>query len=197
MTKQNMQYGNDTLGRDRGFFDSLNQTLQSPLFLGGAALMSGEGFGGMAQGMRMGHQIQNQERKREAEIQQQQQFQGMLQDPNISKHLPPTLTPLLQSMGPGEGAKAVMQFLKPQAQPASVKEFKFAKRNGFQGSYTDWKNQGSGGGVDFGKTGDIVQGPNGLYGGQICCRWDGTIKPASQLMAKAFHPLEQQSLAIR
>lgn len=48
----------------RGLFGDIADTMMSPLFLGGASLLSGGGMGGAMQGMQMGSQWQEQQRQR-------------------------------------------------------------------------------------------------------------------------------------
>ncbi|WP_072389514.1 hypothetical protein [Hyphomicrobium sp. CS1BSMeth3] len=77
----------------RGVGGYLQDTLQSPMFLGGAALASGEGFGGMQRGMQAGAQFADQRQKQ----QQQQAFQKLLSDPNFSNGIDPSIARYAQA----------------------------------------------------------------------------------------------------
>lgn len=52
---------------ERGLFGDIQDTMMSPLFLGGAALLSGSGMGGAMQGVQMGNQWLEQQRQRQRE----------------------------------------------------------------------------------------------------------------------------------
>ena len=57
------------------------------------------------------------------------------------------------------------RYQKPQ-QTTAMQEYEYAKKNGFQGSFMDFKNAGggaSGGGEKWGMTGQTVQGPDGRF----------------------------------
>ena len=49
----------------QGLFGALQQGVMNPLFLSGAALLSGEGMGGAFNGMRMGAAFEDQRRQRQ------------------------------------------------------------------------------------------------------------------------------------
>lgn len=52
---------------DRGLFGTITDTMMSPLFMGGAGLLTGGGMSGMLQGMQAGTQYQDQQRQRQRE----------------------------------------------------------------------------------------------------------------------------------
>lgn len=52
---------------DRGLFGNITDTMMSPLFMGGAGLLTGGGMSGMLQGMQAGTQYQDQQRQRQRE----------------------------------------------------------------------------------------------------------------------------------
>jgi hypothetical protein len=67
-----------------GFLDYLNNTMTSPLFLGGAALATGEGMDGAFKGFQAGGQMQDQARKRQQQQQVQQTLANAQNDPNFA-----------------------------------------------------------------------------------------------------------------
>lgn len=75
-----------------GLADYLETVMGSPLFLGGAALASGEGFGGAMQGMAAGNRFREEARKRQQQEQMRTLAQQMASDPKSG--INPTLAQL-------------------------------------------------------------------------------------------------------
>lgn len=75
-----------------GLGDYLETVMGSPLFLGGAALASGEGFGGAVQGMAAGNRFREEARKRQQQEQMRTLAQQMASDPKSG--INPTLAQL-------------------------------------------------------------------------------------------------------
>lgn len=69
-----------------GLGDYLETVMGSPLFLGGAALASGEGFGGAMKGMAAGNQFREEARKRQQEEQLRTFAQQLASDPKSGIH---------------------------------------------------------------------------------------------------------------
>lgn len=68
-----------------GFFDKLQTSLESPLFLGGIGMISG-GFEGLGDGLFAGNQLQSARRKREQEDASRQSIEGAFSSmPNLSE----------------------------------------------------------------------------------------------------------------
>jgi hypothetical protein len=142
-----------------GFFDGLEEKITSPLFLAGAGLLSGEGFGGAMQGMQMGTGLQGQRRKQQQEMQRQQAYKG-LTAPGALQGISPDVLKLAQAAGPEAGFDILSKGVQPKATPSTVQEFEFAKQNGYTGSFMDFRK--SGGGADgglYGKAGSVFQDP--------------------------------------
>lgn len=67
--------------RPRGLIDGLEESATSPLFLAGAGLLAGEGFGGALRGAQAGFGWQDQRRQRERQAESEASLRGLLQDP--------------------------------------------------------------------------------------------------------------------
>lgn len=94
----------------QGLFGNLQRTIMSPAFLAGAGLLSGEGFGGAAQGMRMGMAFDEQRRG----DRQRQQFQGLLQDPSVTGAIPEPMLRVAEMAGAsGGGPEFLAKYLDP------------------------------------------------------------------------------------
>lgn len=101
-----------------GFFDGLQNGITNPLFLGGAALMSGGGAAGMMQGLKAGNQFE-QQRKAEAEQQaQKQRFQGLFEN-GAPFGVPDAYAKMAQVAGPQQGMEILAQGLPKRAAPMS------------------------------------------------------------------------------
>lgn len=97
----------------QGLFGALQQGMMNPMFLGGAALLSGEGMGGAFRGMQIGQGFQEDQRQRGLERQQKQEYQGLLGDPSVTGALPPAMLRIAQMAGPGQGPEFLAKYLDP------------------------------------------------------------------------------------
>lgn len=86
-----------------GIFDYLNSTVQSPMFLAGAGLLSGEGFGGAMQGMQAGQRAQAIQRQQMQEDQRRQAFEGLFADPKALQGIPMGAVNIARAAGPESG----------------------------------------------------------------------------------------------
>lgn len=102
-------FGNYEDDEPQGLLGGLQQGFMNPMTLGGLALLSGEGFQGAAQGMRMGQSFQEQRRA----DQQRRQYQGLLQDPAVTAALPPEMLRVAQMAGPSQGPEFLAKYLDP------------------------------------------------------------------------------------
>lgn len=100
-----------------GIFDYLNSTVQSPMFLAGAGLLSGEGFGGAMQGMQMGQRNQALQRQQAQEQQRQQAFEGLFADPNMLKGVPMGAVNIARAAGPEAGLPMLAGMLPKPRDP--------------------------------------------------------------------------------
>src|SRR5690606_41681245 len=94
----------------RGLFGVIEDTMTSPLWLGGAALLSGEGFGGALRGMQLGAGFRQQRRQQEAEEAARQRFQSLFENGGLSG-IDPALSRLAQTVGPDRGAQILADAL--------------------------------------------------------------------------------------
>lgn len=159
-----------------GFFDGLQDRMLSPLFLGGASLMSGEGMGGAMRGMAMGSEFADRRRQIAEHEASKSAFQNLMSDPSIAQSLPAGYAQILQAVGPEAGLGLIAKQMDPMAsierQKAQaelgmmplegefkraqiakmkadssgigantddVKEYNFARQQGFNGSFMDFK----------------------------------------------------------
>lgn len=97
----------------QGLFGALQQGVMSPLFLSGAALLSGEGMGGAFRGMQVGQGFQDDRRQRALKQQQNQDYQGLLGDPSVTGALPPAMLRVAQMAGPTQGPEFLAKYLDP------------------------------------------------------------------------------------
>lgn len=95
---------------NRGLFGVIEDTMTSPLWLGGAALLSGEGFGGALRGMQLGAGFRQQRRQQEEEEAARQRFQSLFENGGLSG-IDPALSRLAQTVGPDQGAKILADAL--------------------------------------------------------------------------------------
>jgi hypothetical protein len=117
-----------------GFFDGLEERITSPLFLAGAGLLSGEGFGGAMQGLQMGTGLQRQRQK-------QQAFQ-QLTGPGGMAGIDPNVLKLAQAAGPDAGFGILAGGMPKAASPTDdMREYEMAKTQGFTGSFMDFDTQ--------------------------------------------------------
>lgn len=96
-------------GPGRGIFDAFEDTVSSPLFLGGAALLSGDGFGGMQQGMQAGHQFAQQRQRKADQAQQKQAFDDLFTSGRFQQMLPQGMPELARASGPAAGIEMLAQ----------------------------------------------------------------------------------------
>jgi hypothetical protein len=95
---------------NRGLFGVIEDTMTSPLWLGGAALLSGEGFGGALRGMQLGAGFRQQRRQQEEEEAARQRFRSLFENGGLSG-IDPAFSRLAQAVGPQEGAKILADAL--------------------------------------------------------------------------------------
>lgn len=93
----------------QGLFGALQQGVMNPMFLGGAALLSGEGMGGAFRGMQVGQGFQDDRRQRAMEQQQKQQFEGLLGTVNA----PQDVLAIARMQGPQAGAATLGEWIGP------------------------------------------------------------------------------------
>jgi hypothetical protein len=86
-----------------GFFDGLESQTTNPLFLGGAALLSGEGMSGAMRGMQMGSQFAQQRKQQLEDEQKKQLWQQYTQSPGFGAGLPAGAIELMRVAGPQAG----------------------------------------------------------------------------------------------
>lgn len=136
------------MAKPTNLFEYLDGTLTSPLFLAGAGLASGEGFGGAMQGMKMGLGAQEARQKQ----QQQQQLTQTLNDPTAFQGVPPEIMRLAQATRDPAG---ISNFLAKKHDPMSGlnRQLVEAKLRNLQG----------GGPGEFGKAGSVFQGKDGKF----------------------------------
>lgn len=96
-----------------GLLGDFENRILSPLFLGGAALMGGEGMGGAFRGMQMGGAFQDQRRQLAEQERQKQQFQGLLADPDVTGAVPAPMLRIAEMGGPQSGPGLLAQYLDP------------------------------------------------------------------------------------
>lgn len=97
----------------QGLFGQLQQGVMSPMFLGGAALMSGEGMNGAFNGMRMGAAFQDDKRKRAMAEHEQQAYAGLLDNPELRASLPNGFADVLRAAGPERGYPILAKYADP------------------------------------------------------------------------------------
>lgn len=120
-----------------GFFDNVEEKITNPLFLAGAGLLSGEGFGGAMQGMQMGTGLQNQRRRQAEDAKRQQAYKGLLTDPNFTKGMDPRALQLAQA-DPETGMGLFADQFKAASPTDDMREYQMAKSQGFTGSFLDF-----------------------------------------------------------
>lgn len=93
----------------RGLLGGLRNTMMDPMFLAGAGLLTGQGFGGAMRGFEMGHAFQQQQRADAERRRQQQGFESLLGQINA----PPDVLALARFQGPQAGAETIGQWVGP------------------------------------------------------------------------------------
>lgn len=162
-----------------GIFDYLNSTVQSPMFLAGAGLLSGEGFGGAMQGMQMGQRNQALQRQQAQEQQRQQAFEGLFSDPNMLKGVPMGAVNIARAAGPEAGLPMLAGMLPKPRDPLDER-YKLAQIKNLE--------QQASGGAQFGKQGTIIQDRNGnFYSVQFGSNGQQHVQPL-QLGDQALQP---------
>lgn len=117
-----------------GILDAIEGTFANPLFLAGAGLASGEGFGGAMQGYKLGMSSQ------ENRLQQQRQaeLQRLLASSQGFGGAPQGLIDIARVT---RDAAPLTQYMIKQADAGrtdDIKEYEYARQRGFQGSLQDW-----------------------------------------------------------
>lgn len=110
-----------------GFFDNLEEKITSPLFLAGAGLLSGEGFGGAMQGMKMGAGMQDMRRKQAEDAKRQAAFQQLTQGGQL-QGISPDVLKLAQAAGPDAGF-TMLAGAVPKPRDALDERYKLAQIN--------------------------------------------------------------------
>jgi len=119
----------------QGLFGALQQGVMNPMFLGGAALLSGEGMGGAFRGMQMGQGFQDERRQRAMEQQQKQAIGGLLDVGGYT----PQQRGLLEAAGPAALPLMLKQQFPEKANPTDdQREYSLAQSQGFQGTFLDY-----------------------------------------------------------
>lgn len=138
-----------------GIFDQFSDAMMSPLFLGGASLLSGGGMGGAIQGMQAGNQFAAQRHKQDEQMQRRQAFDQMMQGGQFGG-VPPEMMKFAQAAGPDAGIDMLAKAY--QTQQGYGQQERMARLN----HDLALKRQQAGGG-EYGKAGTIVQAPDGSY----------------------------------
>lgn len=130
----------------QGLLGGVQRTMTSPLFLAGAGLLTGQGFGGAMRGMQMGAAF-DQQRQEDA---RRRQFQGLLGQVNA----PDDILRIAQMQGPDAGPATLAKWLDParEADLAYKKAMTEKARREAAGSLNK-----------FGKTGAVFQGTDGAF----------------------------------
>ena len=110
-------------------YDYINGTMQSPLFLAGAGLVSGEGFGGAMQGMRMGMAAQDRTRQQAESDARKAAFEGLLSDPSkLPQGMPMGALNIVRAAGPEAGLPMLAGMIPKPKDPLD-QEYKRAQIN--------------------------------------------------------------------
>lgn len=137
-----------------GLLGDFEDRILSPLFLGGAALLGGEGMNGAMRGMQLGGAFQDQRRQLAEQERQKQQFQGLLADPSVTGAVPPPMLRIAQMAGPAGGPEMLSKFIDP----AREADLAYKKALTLKA-----QREASGGANKYGKTGAVFQGPDGSF----------------------------------
>lgn len=137
-----------------GLLGDFDERILSPLFLGGAALLSGEGMNGALRGMQVGGSFQDQRRQLAEQERQKQQFQGLLADPSVTGAVPEPMLRIAQMAGPTAGAEHLAKYLDP------TRDADLA----YKKALTVKAQREAAGGINkYGKTGAVFQAPDGGF----------------------------------
>lgn len=136
----------------RGLLGGLRNTMMDPMFLAGAGLLTGQGFGGAMRGFEMGHAFQQQQRADAERRRQQQGFESLLGQINA----PQDVLALARFQGPQAGAETIGQWVGP-AQEARNLEMDLLRANIAKAQREAQAAN------KYGKTGAVFQGPDGNF----------------------------------
>jgi len=129
-----------------GLLAGIQRGVMNPMTLGGLGLLSGEGFSGMTQGMRVGAGFQDQQRQLAEQQRQKKMFEGLLGTVNV----PQDYKTIARMQGPQGGAETLAKFMDPNRDlERRYKEAQIGKLN----------KEANDAGASFGKTGNIFQDP--------------------------------------
>lgn len=147
----------------RGLLGGLRNTMMDPMFLAGAGLLTGQGFGGAMRGAQLGMSFQDQQRQEAERRRKQQGFESLLGQINA----PPDVLALARFQGPEAATETIGQWVGP-AQEARRLEMEL-KRAQIAKAQREAKNEGSGiyGTPIYGRdpaTGEMVLGAMGKDG---------------------------------
>jgi hypothetical protein len=118
-----------------GLLGGFEDRILSPLFLGGAALLSGEGMGGALRGMQVGAGFQDQRRQLAEQERQKQAFQGLLAQGDYT----PQQRGLLEAAGPAAFPLMLKQQFPDRLSPTDdQREYAQAQQQGFKGTFMDY-----------------------------------------------------------
>lgn len=151
-----------------GFFDGLQQSMMSPLFLGGAALMGGEGIGGAIRGAGAGMGFQDHQRQLAEQQAQKEQYNSLLG--KIGGSLPPDMMALAQMQGP-KAAPTIWDYLDKQRDPMRGLDAKYKTAQ-----INKMNREAADAGTAFGKNGSIFLNPETGRYEAVQFGGDGTIK---------------------
>jgi hypothetical protein len=139
------------MAQQPNLWGNINTTMMSPLFLGGAALATGEGMGGAMRGMQTGAAFSDQQRQQAEQERMKAAAQDWYANPENLKQLPPGMGPLVQAMGE-KGIPFAADVLAKNYQNPLDTQLKQAQIAKTQREATD-------AGATFGKSGNIFQDP--------------------------------------
>jgi len=97
----------------RGLLGGLRNTMMDPMFLAGAGLLTGQGFGGAMRGMQIGAAFEEDRRRRALAARERQAYRGLLQSPNLRSNLPPGFGDILLAAGPERGFPLLAKYADP------------------------------------------------------------------------------------
>lgn len=97
----------------RGLLGGLRNTMMDPMFLAGAGLLTGQGFGGAMRGFEMGAGYEDRRRRRAAEAQEQANYRGILENPALLANLPEGFAGILRAAGPERGLPLLAKYADP------------------------------------------------------------------------------------
>jgi hypothetical protein len=93
----------------RGLLGGLRNTMMDPMFLAGAGLLTGQGFGGAMRGAQLGMSFQDQQRQEAERRRKQQGFESLLGQINA----PPDVLALARFQGPEAATETIGQWVGP------------------------------------------------------------------------------------